>query len=273
LEQNETAGEPPAVLYEKDRATHCGHRRRLRKRFLQTAEHFEDHELLELLLFYALPRRNTNEIAHRLLTHFGSLRGVLQASPDELRAVSGIGDTSAALVRLCGTLAGRVLQEEARSAPAFKSIEQLGAFLVSRFYGSGEETLLLLLFDNAMHLLQVHTVATGTVNACAVTPRELCRQALLTNASAAVLAHNHPEGLAQPSRQDLERTMEYDAAFGAVGVPLLEHLVVAEHAYVPILCGLRNGVDGIRLPNRFSEDFLKRFYMKTEGERKRYDAP
>lgn len=275
-ERRKTAGDSPAVLYDghtsEQPELHRGHRERMRDRFRNGgASSFADHELLELLLFHALPRRNTNEIAHRLLFRFGSLRGVLGAAEEDLEQVEGIGPAGTLLLRLCGVLTQRAVRERVSAFDSFETLEQVGRYLTSYYYGIPNETVCLLLFDNGMRLLRHETVSEGAVNACNPLPRTMCRLAVQHNAAAVILAHNHPGGRALPSPSDVERTLEYEAAFGAVGIPLLEHLVVAGEDYAPILRHRRVGHRKAPLCNAFPQDFVKRFYM--EGEQAIYDAP
>ncbi len=220
---------------------HLGHRQRVKERFLQDGlEHFAPHEMLELLLFYAVPQRDTNVMAHRLLERFSTLSGVFTATQEELCAVEGIGEHAATLLRLLLPVASRVMTEirEAHKTDAF-TVERAGEYLIKRYLGETSEIIYLLLFDNAKHLIDCVRVYEGSVNSVSITPRMLIEIALSYHASSVILAHNHPNGLPIPSTDDIDTTNLLVGAFNAVGIPFAEHIVVAGGSYTPILVRMR----------------------------------
>lgn len=216
---------------------HVGHRQRVKERFLQDGlEHFAPHEVLELLLFYAVPQKDTNVMAHRLLERFSTLTGVFTATQEELCAVEGVGEHAATLLRLILPVASQVMTDIQKTdkSEAF-TVERAGEYLIKRYLSESSEVVYLLLFDNAGRLLSCVRVYEGSVNSVSITPRMLIEIALSHHASSVILAHNHPGGLAIPSADDIGTTRLLQNAFNAVGIPFAEHIVVAGGSYVPIL--------------------------------------
>ncbi|MBQ8173897.1 MAG: DNA repair protein RadC [Clostridia bacterium] len=214
----------------------------MKERFLQAGlSTFAPHEILELLLFFAVPQKDTNVLAHKLIDRFGSVRGVLSASYDELCTVDGVGDHVATLLRLCMPLAAYVRREEEKQKPkSYEAFEDVGEFFLSQFAGIGEEAVLLLMLDNSFGMIDCQRVGTGTINSVGVTPRRMIEMALAAQASMVVLAHNHPTGIAIPSQEDISATRALREAFSAVGVPLIEHILVANHTYRGLLGQMRS---------------------------------
>ena len=186
---------------------HDGHRQRSKRRYLALgAEGLEDHQLLELLLFYAIPRQDTNETAHRLIQRFGSLQGVLHAAPEELTSVEGVGENAAVLVRLVGDM------------------ELLA--------GEKKEMLYQVCLDAKGKLLTCRCISKGSVAASPVSVRQVVENALYAGASSIILAHNHPSGVALPSQQDLLVTRQIQEALSPLNIRLADHVVVADSDYV-----------------------------------------
>ncbi|MDR0531331.1 MAG: DNA repair protein RadC [Oscillospiraceae bacterium] len=207
---------------------HEDHRQRVRERFLSAGlASFPPHNVLELLLFYSIPRRDTNEIAHRLLDRFGSLTGVLEAPFEELCKVEGIGEHSAALIVLIFQIAKRYLSEQGAEKISFDSTEQFRRFVISNFIGLKNETAYLFCLNNTGQLIHTCAVSLGTKHTVSLDNRTLLETAFLHNATKVVLAHNHPSGLATPSSNDVARTESAVQLFRQVNIQMLDHLVVA----------------------------------------------
>ena len=212
---------------------HDGHREKMRRRFLGGGlEHFADHEALELLLFYAIPQKDTNPIAHALLERFGSLSQVLDAPVEELKKVPGISDHAATLLRLATELARFYQVDTARRTEVLTSLDACGAYLVPRFFGRKVETVFLLCLDAKCKLLCCREIGEGSVNAASISVRKVVEAALSANATTVVLAHNHPSGVALPSADDVQTTRRIAAALSAVEVQLIDHIVVAEGDFI-----------------------------------------
>lgn len=212
---------------------HSGHRQRLKKRFLEEGlEHFNEHQVLELLLFYCIPRQDTNPIAHALLKHFGSLAQVMEATPAELQKVEGMGESSATFLSLLNSFCRYYQVKRADTGLSLKTLEQCGEYLMPFFYGLRNETVYLLCLDAKCKVLCCKEVGEGSVNSAAVPIRRIVEMALGANATTAVLAHNHPSGIAVPSGEDQLTTKRLCAALAAVDIELSDHVVVADKDYV-----------------------------------------
>ena len=176
-----------------DLSVHAGHRQRLRERFLRGGpDDLAAHELLELLLGYAMPRVDVNPLAHRLIERFGSLSGVTEASVEELMSVSGVGEYTACLIRLLPAVVRRCAIDRVESPRVYDTVGKLVEFLRPRFTGLTTERVYLILLDNGMHMIDCRVISEGSVNSSAVTVRRIAELCLYMHAACAVLAHNHP---------------------------------------------------------------------------------
>ena len=212
---------------------HSGHRQRLKDRFLKEGlDNFEDLYVLELLLYYCIPQKDTNPIAHALLDYFGSFTAVFEATPEELTKVPGIGKNAAAFLTLIPQ-AGRYYQiKRAQPGHILRTIEQCGRYLVPYFYGRDNETVFLLCLDAKCKVLGCKLIGEGSVNSANIPIRRAVEVALNTNATTVVLAHNHPSGLALPSADDIQTTLRVAKAMDAVEITLADHIVVADDDFV-----------------------------------------
>ena len=215
---------------------HEGHRERMRERFFHEGmDHFSEYEALELLLYYAIPRKDTNPIAHALIDHFGSLGQVLEASVEELEQVSGISRNAAVLIKLVTEMGRLYLVKRAEENTVLRTIKDCGDYLKPCFFGRTNETVFLLCLDARCKVLGCRKVGEGSVNSANVPIRRIVEMALGANATSVVLAHNHPSGLAVPSDEDVATTQRVAAALRAVDVILVDHIVVANDDYVSMV--------------------------------------
>lgn len=215
---------------------HEKHRKRTKDRFLaEGLENFEPHNVLELLLFYTIPQKDTNELAHTLINRFGSLSGVFDAPFEDLITVPGISDHSAVLIKMIPALSRRYALEKNSGNTKLSNINDIGRYLVARYVGVNEETVLMLLLDNKFGLIECVKVHVGSVNSSAITMRKLIETALFKRASMVVLAHNHPSGVAIPSADDLFTTRQMKRAFDLVEIGMLAHVIVAGNDFTDIL--------------------------------------
>lgn len=215
---------------------HKDHRKHTKDRFLSEGlDSFEPHNVLELLLFYSIPQKDTNETAHMLINRFGSLSAVFDAPYDDLLTVPGISEHSATLIKLIPAISRRYAMEKNSKVTKLSSIEDIGKYLVARYLGVTEETVLLLLLDNKFGLIDCVKVHEGSVNSSAITMRKLIETALFKRASMEVLAHNHPSGVALPSSDDLFTTQQVKRAFDLVEIGMLAHIIVAGDTFTNIL--------------------------------------
>lgn len=210
-----------------------GHRNRMRARLLAAGpDALLDHEMLEMLLFLALPRRDTKPIARELLTRFGGFGAVITASPDELRAVEGLGDAAIAALKLAQAAAARLLRGEVAAKPVLRSWQALTDYLRAALAHERTEQFRVLFLDAATRLIADEIMGRGTINHAPVYPREIARRALELHASTVILAHNHPSGSTEASRDDIAMTREVRRALQPLGVILHDHLIVAGGACI-----------------------------------------
>ena len=212
---------------------HDGHRDRLRQKF---AEHgldpFADHEVLELLLFYAIARRNTNAIAHQLLEQFDSLEGVFSAPVESLERIDGIGERTAHFLHLMGELQRRLRLGEGKEPLILNSTQAVGEYFLKRFDCEQVEVIYQACLDAKGKVLKCCRLSEGASASADVNIRRVVEYALRYNASAVILAHNHPSGVALPSREDIVATAQIENALGAIGVTLVDHIIVADGDFV-----------------------------------------
>ena len=211
---------------------HSGHRERLKGRFLQEGlDHFEEHSILELILFYAIPRKDTNAIAHQLIHRFGSLAGVLDAPVEELRKVKGVGDSAALLLTMLPELCRVYMSRRYSQEGLLNTASKLGEYFRYQFVGRKNETAMLLCLDNRCKPLGCEIVGEGGLQSVDILPRRIAEAAMRTGATAVALAHNHPRGAALPSSKDIEMTKELYSILLQIGIHLLDHIVVAGEDY------------------------------------------
>jgi len=215
---------------------HEGHRQRLRERFRrESLDNFDELQVLELLLFYCIPRVDTNPLAHRLLDHFGSLAAVLEARPEELEKVQGVSRGTSTFLSLI-TQAGRYYQvRRADPGDVLRTTEQCGNYLQPYFFGRDTETVFLLCMDAKCKVICCKKVGEGNVNSANIPIRRVVEMALNANATTVVLAHNHPSGLAIPSADDIQTTYRVAAALKTVEIVLADHIVVCGEDYVSLV--------------------------------------
>ncbi len=212
-----------------------GHRERLRRRFRNEGlDSFEPHEVLELLLFYVIPRSNVNHIGHRLINRFGSLAGVFNASYDELMTVDGIGEHAALYLKIMPAVCRRYLLSSVQD----KGITPLSnsslahEYAAPYFIGRTVETLYVICLNNSGIPVECCYISEGTINATQVDMRKIVEAVVRNNAVAAILCHNHPDGIARPSPEDIAVTKKAGEILESIGVVLLDHLILVDGDFV-----------------------------------------
>ena len=204
-----------------------GHRARMRARLLTAGpDALADYELLEMVLFLALPRRDTKAIAKSLMTRFGSFAAAIAAPLNDLRAVEGMGEAGAAALKTVQAAALRLSRAEVINRPVLSNWERLMDYLNAVLAREQIEQFRVLFLDTRNRLLADEAQGTGTVNHTPVYPREVVKRALELQATALILVHNHPSGDPTPSRDDVEMTREVKQAAAALSIVLHDHIVI-----------------------------------------------
>jgi len=191
-----------------------------------------------LLLYFAIPRSDTNPIGHRLMKRFGSLSSVFDAEYEELLSIDGIGPRSAELIKLIPHLAARYRQDKfynEKNTTKMETATEIGEFLTAQFMTDTRERVILLLFDNAMRLLDLVELDKGSVNTAMIDFRKLIDAIAVANASTCAIAHNHPKGKLVPSEDDLFTTRQLLRLFDQIHVNFVEHYLIAEDKWLGLV--------------------------------------
>ncbi|MDE6259452.1 MAG: DNA repair protein RadC [Oscillospiraceae bacterium] len=213
---------------EKKSSIHAGHRQGMKEQFLkQGLSGMRDHQILELLLFYAVPRRDVNPLAHRLVEHFGSLAGVFHATYDQLLEVEGVGPNIATLLLLVPAASARYLEESASVDGQIMATWQLRELLIPLFFGLRDEAAYLVCMDGKNKVLATRKLGQGVVDSVPIATRKVLEAALGCNASRVVLAHNHVSGVALWSPADLDTTLRLKRLLAEADIVLVDHVILA----------------------------------------------
>lgn len=209
-----------------EKAVHAGHRARMRERFMKEGlSGFSEHEVLELLLMFAIPQRDVNPLAHRLIDRFGSLSAVLESSPAELTRVDGVGENAAALLSLMPQLMGYYQHSAMGRKPVITNLAEARKYAGALFFGLHEERVYMICVDQSGRVLHPALMHRGTIDQVQIYPREVVETALRYHAHAVLLAHNHPSGMAEPSQDDYDSTRAVIGALNVIGVRVIDHLI------------------------------------------------
>lgn len=225
---------------------HAGHRKRIRDKYiLDGIDKFCEHEILEFALYYAIPRKNTNEIAHDLINKFGSFAAVLDAPFSMLKDVKGMGETSAIFIKLLPDLARTYMNSKMSVEGKLMSRKEACDKLSLHFIGRKEEVAALMLFDSKDKMIYNGVINKGTINAVDLYSRKIIELVLTYNAGSGIIAHNHPSGLALPSREDLDATEKIRSIFNSLGVRFLDHIIVADGDYISLASSSKESLDKV----------------------------
>ena len=213
---------------------HDGHRKRVKEKFEQHGfdENTPEHEVLEMLLFYSIPRRDTNTIAHNLINRFGSLCGVLEAPKEDLVEIDGISGNSALLIKLMLPIAHIYSSKKCNCQKCFKSIEQIGDFLLNKYFAYTDEVFSVISVDASGKLLGYDVVERGNLRTVGIPIRKLVETVIKRKSPCIIIAHNHPSGIALPSEYDVKTTIEIMQAMSHIDVKLLDHFIIVDGDYV-----------------------------------------
>ena len=215
-----------------DKPSYLGHRERIRAKFAASGlAPLADHEVLELLLTYAIARRDTKPLAWALIKQFGSLGEVLDADPADLAAVKGVGKGTASFLKLVRALFTRYSLEELRQSAIIRSPEQVVKYCKASLAGRSEECLELIYLSVRNTVIRAETVALGLIDRVSISPRKIVECTLAAKASAVILVHNHPSGDVTPSLEDILLTQEVVGAARLLGISVYDHIIVGRQAY------------------------------------------
>lgn len=210
---------------------HEGHRNKVKKRFLESGmEGMADHNILEMLLFYAIPRKDTNEIAHRLIEKFGSFSGVLKADFDDLKEVEGISDNSACLITMLLPIYKRFQDDYYSEKTVLKTTDDIVRYILPKFIDSENERVFAICFDSKQRVISTKLLCEGDFSSANFEIKKLAKIVLQLNASSVVLVHNHPNYIALPSNADIETTKTIYEFLDSIKVKLSDHIIVAKNA-------------------------------------------
>ncbi len=240
---------------------HGGHRKRLRERYRRSGlDDFAQHELIELLLTYCIPRVDVNEQAHALIDRFGSFSRVLDASPMELQDVPGIGPEAALFLSMIPGFTRRYCLDKCEPGMTFDTLAKLSDYLHALYQGIPYEKVYALMLDNSLRMIECCPIQDGSINQVGIDMRQIAEAALYSHASCVVLAHNHPRGLAIPSGNDREITSMVSEGLQLIGVQLLEHIIVTENSCAPLVRHQKGLLRTDPATGRVDEGFYRRFY-------------
>ncbi len=211
---------------------HKGHRQRVKARYLtEGIDSFQDHEVLELLLFYCIPMKDTNELAHQLIKEFGSLSGVFDADAKDLCAKAKLTENTAVLLSMIPSLARRYNQGKFKDKPVLNSSTKAGKYSTTLFTGRLYEVFYVICLDCQNRVNNATLLHEGTINEAPVYPRLIVETALRHQANSIILAHNHPGGSLEPSQADIEVTKKIKVAVEAISIKVVDHVIVAGDSY------------------------------------------
>ena len=213
---------------------HKGHRQRMRREMIEqdSLDQMSEHRLLEVLLFYGIPRRDTNPIAHELLKKFGTLTAVFEAEVEELKSVKGMTENAATLIKTIMPLARRYQDDKFKAGSVFENIDELGRFLMRKYMGRKNEAFAITCLDTKGKLLGFDILAEGTPDTVEVSLRDVAAVVIKHNASVAIASHNHVATSAVPSNRDIEMTIKLKETIETLGTTLLDHIVISGDDYV-----------------------------------------
>lgn len=215
-----------------DKNPHKGHRQRVKNRVIKEGiDSFEDHQILELLLFYSIPMKDTNELAHQLINAFGSIAGVFEADPQDLCAKAGVTENTGILLSLIPALARRYQQSKFKEKAILNSTSKAGEYAIPLFTGRLNEVFYVICLDSQNKVNHATLLHEGTINEAPVYPRLIVENALRHQAASIILAHNHPGGSLQPSQADMDVTKKIKQATEAIAITVADHIIVAGESY------------------------------------------
>lgn len=215
---------------------HKNHRKRLRKELIEQSfdDNISDHKVMEALLFYGVPQKDTNNMAHELINKFGSIHGILEANPNDLFQVKGMTERAVTLIKLILPLSRRYHIDKYKGRYKFNSVDEIGDYIKKKHYGYREEVFMVTTFTGEGAKISTDIINKGDMTSVAMSIKSIVQCVLKHNAPYAVISHNHVGGTALPSREDLEMTRTLNHTLHQMNVRLLDHIIVAADDYVSL---------------------------------------
>ena len=221
---------------------HKGHRDRVKKKFLDSGfgPATPDHEILEMLLFYSVPQKDTNPLAHEILDHFGSFANVLEAKPSELMKVNGVSEHTAALIKLMLPVYRRYKERKYEAKVKLETLDQFAEYIAKEYIGEAREIVRIFLFNNKSELVGKEVIAKGDISSAVIDNRKIIETIIRYDAVGIILAHNHPQGFAIPSQDDQFATLNIKRTIKCVGAQLYDHVIIADNKYYSMQSDITN---------------------------------
>lgn len=218
---------------EKDEDLRHGHRKRMKEQFMASVrdDEFPDYQLLEMLLFYALPRVDTRETAKKLINKFGSFANVFSADAEELKSIKGVTENLMVFLKLV-LVASRRYHVSVMEGQKFKTVKDYGEFLLEQYDGVKTEMMSMISLTSTHKFISFDVISTGETDSVTVSARKIVEKVLKNKAHSVIIAHNHPSGIAIPSVSDAEATVTIKRLLSQVGVHLIDHVVLENDDYV-----------------------------------------
>lgn len=228
---------------EKTKNYAIGHRERVRRKFLESGfEGFEDYEVLELLLFYVIPRKDTKAIAKELIAKFKTLANVLKADNKELKTINGLGDVAITFLKMMGALPEKIYEDKLKNEKIIKddtnkitNKEILLNFLRNKIGYKDVEKFYVIYLSSSNEVLAFEESSSGTLDRSSIYPREIYKRVIMENAKSIIIAHNHPSGNISPSKCDIDITNEIAKGLKNFGALLIEHIIITRDSYFSFL--------------------------------------
>ena len=216
---------------------HSGHRKRLRKEMVEQdfPESVPDHKVLEVFLYYGIPQKDTNKLAHTLIDTFGSLTAVFEADADALFQVKGMTERAVALIKLLLPLFRRYTVDRNSKVREFASVENICEYLVERHQGYGREVTMLTCLDESGKLISCELLAKGSAVNVSFETKDVAMKALKRQANYIILSHNHMTGIMTPSQEDIDATNRLSFTLKEMGIGLIDHIIVAGDKYLSMV--------------------------------------
>ena len=216
----------------KNENVHSGHRKRMRTRLNKNGpDTMEDHELIEMLLYYCVPMKDTNEIAHKMLSAFGSMTNLIKASPQEIVKRCDVTENMAMIFSTINGIIKRVSAEAYKQGHIISSTDEAGNLAVSILNGESVECFYVVCLDGKNRIIAIDRISKGVINETYVNTRMVVESVLGHNARSAIFMHNHPSGILKPSFEDIYTTNKIVKVLNAIDIIVLDHLIVAENKY------------------------------------------